>query len=264
MFSVAARPHSSAITSLDLTDPSTSPLCTMILLQWISKLVRFSLSALTRSTYGSQYTHEAVELILNVHRESLQHITVGMIPRGRNEQGNWIAAGIPDFSKFPCLRELQLSHHNILFEKPSQAAAKLAAPVMCHLAISFRSEDQPLEQRRKFAEAEVFWMVEFVSQGPLREPNTKLKTISVDYNPWPERAYHPTINEPWPWEYLQQAEKELSRYSVAMTYSKPSCTKEEWDQMVRDHPRGSGAQNGSQSIENNLQTLGIGDDESQA
>ena len=271
MFSVAARPHSSAITSLDLTDPSTSPLCTMILLQWISKLVRLSLSGLTRSPYGSQYTHEAVGLILNVHRESLQHITVGIIPRGRNELRTWNVGGIPDFSKFPCLRELRLSYHNLLFEKPSQAAAKLAAPVMCHLAIDFStefqrpaSEDQLLEWRRKFKEAELLWMVEFVSQGPIREPNTKLKTIFVDYDPWPEKALHPTITAPWPWECLQQTEKELSRYNVAMTYSKPTCTREEWDQMMRDYPRGSGAQNSSQSIEKNLQTLEIGDDESQA
>ena len=88
MFSVVARPRSSAITSLDLIDSSTSPSCAMILLQWISKLVRLSLSALTCSTYGSQYTHEAVESILNVHRESLQHVTVGKIPNGRNEYGN--------------------------------------------------------------------------------------------------------------------------------------------------------------------------------
>ena len=251
MLSVVARPRSSAVTSLDLIDPRTSPLCTMILLQWVSKLVRLSLSALTYSTYGSHYTHEAVELILNVHRESLQHITVGMIPRGRNEHGNWNAAGIPDFSRFPCLRELQLSYHNIFFEKPSQAAAKLAAPVMCHLAISFRSEDerpdsedQPVERRRKFAEAEVLWMVEFVSQGPIREPNTRSKIILVDYDPWLERASHHTTTPPWPWEYLQQAEKELSRNNVAMTYSKPRWTKEEWDQVLRDHRENSGVPEG--------------------
>ena len=271
MFSVIARPRSSAITSLDLVDPCTPPLCTMILLQWISQLVRLSLSELTRSTYGSQYTHEAVELILDVHRESLQHIMVGMIPNGRNEYGNWIAAGIPDFSKFPCLRELQLSYHNILFEKPSQAAAKLAAPLLCHLAISFSSEDQhpdsedqPLERRRKFAEAEVLWMVDFVSQGPRREPNNKLTIEFVDYDPWPERAYHHTINKPWPGEYLQQAEKELSRHNVVMTYSEPICTKEEWDEWMRDHPGKSGAQQGSQPVENDLQTLDISDNESQA
>ena len=255
MFSVVARPHSSAITSLDLIDPSTSPLCTMILLQWTSKLVRLSLSALTCSTYGSQYTHEAVELILNVHRESLQHITLGMIQNGRNEYGNWIAAGIPDFSKFPCLRELQLSYHNILFEKPSQAAAKLAAPVLCHLAISFSSEDQhpdsedqPLERRDKFAEAEVLWMIDFVSQGPLREPNTNFKIEFVNYDPWSERRYCPSINKPWPGEFLQQAEKKLSRYNVHMNYSEPIYTKEEWDEQMRVE---------SQRIEKYVQMLKI-------
>ena len=260
MLSGVARPRSSAISSLNLIDPSTSPRCTIILLQWISKLVKLSLSGLTCSTYRSQYTHEAVEQILNVHRESLQHIMVGTIPSGQDEHGNCIAAGIPDFSKFPCLRELQLSHHNLLFEKPSQAAAKLAATVMCHLAMSFSSEDQrpgsedqTLERRSKFAEAESLWMVEFVSQ-----PNTRLKTIFVDYDPWPLRPatnapwpweyfdddpwpLGPTTHPPWPWEYLEQAAKELSRYNVAMTYSEPRCTKEKWDQMMSLHPGESGS-----------------------
>ena len=282
LFSLVARPRSSAIPSLNLTDPSTPPICTMTLLQWISKLVKLSLSALTCSTYGWLYTHKVVELLLNVHRESLQHIMLGTIPSGLDEHGNCIAAGIPDFSKFPCLCELQLSHHNLLFEKPSQAAAKLAAPVMCHLAISFNSEDQrpgsedqTLERRSNFAEAESLWMLEFVSQ-----PNTRLKTIFVDYDPWPlrpatnapwpwEYSDHdpwplgPTINAPWPWEHLEQAKTDLSRYNVAMTYSEPRCTKEKWDQMMSLHPGESGAQSGSQSIEDKLQMLEISDDESQ-
>ena len=307
MLSVGARLRSSAISSLNLTDPSTPPICTMILLQWISKLVKLSLSALTCSTHGWLYALKAVELLLNVHRESLQHIMLGTIPSGLDEHGNCIAAGIPDFSKYPCLRKLQLSHRNLLFEKPSQAAAKLAAPVMCHLAISFSSEDQrpgsedqTLERRSNFAEAESLWMVEFVSESRIREPNTRLKTISVDYDPWPLRPttnapwpweyfdydpwplrpatnapwpweyfdddpwpLGPTTHPPWPWEYLEQAEKELSRYNVAMTYSEPRCTKEKWDQMMSLHPGESGAQNGSQPIENDFQMLEISDDESQ-
>lgn len=107
-------------------------------------------------------------------------------------------------------------------------------------------------------------MVDFVSQSPLREPNTKFKIEFVDYEPWPERAYHRTINEPWPWEYVQQAERELSRYNVVMTYGKPSCTQEEWGEMMRDHPGQSGAQHGSQPIETYLQTLEINDNESHA
>ena len=80
----------------------------MILLQWPSKLAKLSLTGLTCSSYGTEYTSDAIELILNIHRESLQHITIGKILKADKEYGNWIATGIPDFSKFQCLRDLQI------------------------------------------------------------------------------------------------------------------------------------------------------------
>ena len=261
--SVVARSRSSAITSLELTTPYTSPLCTMILVDWPSKLVRLSLTGLTDSMNGSHYTLDVVERIFNIHRDSLQHITVGRIQNRPTQYGKWVAVGggIPDFSKFQCLRELQIFADNMLAEKPSEAAAKLAAPLLRHLTMEFGEGVSHVA----FAGTQLLWMAEFASKGPIGEPNTNLQTIFVDFQPiCDSRAVHHEKAGPWPWEYLQQAKKEFSRYNVALTYSEPSCTKEEWDEMMRGHPGGSGAQHGSPPVGKDLQTLEISDDESQA
>ena len=250
--SVITRSRSSAITSMEVAIPATSPLCTMILLQWPSKLTRLSLTGLSCSFYASQYTHDKVQLILNIHRESLQHVTIGKIPDRRDEDGNWIATGIPDFSKFQCLRELQIFSHNLLAEKPSKATAKLAAPVLRHLRIKFSWACPHTE----FAETQVLWMMEFASQGSIGEPTMRLQTIFVDFRPtcssWVLRYEKAG---PWPWEYVQQARKFFSQYNVAMTYSEPGCSKEEWDQMMRNHPGEPSTRREPHLVEHDIQVL---------
>lgn len=233
--SLLARSHTSAMVSLELTDPSASPHSTKTLLKWPSTLVRLCLSQLTNSVYWSHYTLDMVGPILSIHRESLQHITVDIIPGGKNEDNTWTRSGIPDFSKFHCLRELRLSAYNILAEKPSKAAEKLAAPVLRHLGMSFCTEDQHRVSWKEFTKDQVLWMTDFASQKPTGGTNTRLESISVDFNP----EYDPwslcdNDDMTWPWEYVQQAEQQMSRCNMIMKYSKPGCTRDEWDQIVAD------------------------------
>lgn len=235
--SLLARSHTSAMTSLELNDPSASPHCTRTLLEWPSTLVRLSLSQLTSSAYGSHYTLDMVEPILSIHRESLQRITVGIIPGKHKEDGSWTRSGIPDFSKFQRLHELHLSAYNILVEKPIEAAAKLSAPMLRHLAMSFSTEDQHAELWKDFGEDQVLWMARFAAQNSAGGGgNKKLESLFVDFNPecdsW---VLFDNENMTWPWDYLQQAEQEMSRFHMIMKYSKPGCAKDEWDQMVADH-----------------------------
>lgn len=227
-----AHSHTSAMTSLELNCPNALPHCTKILLNWPSRLVRLSLSQLTNSAFGSHYTLDAVSAILDVHRESLHHITVGIIPGIPNVDGSWSMSGIPDFSKFDCLHELHLSAYNILAEKPAEAATKLAAPLLRHLAMSFCTEDQHSESRTGFAEDQVLWMADFATQKSAAKTGKKLESIFLDFNPEREEFLYRNISETWPWEYLEQAKEELSRCNMVLSYSKPSCTKDEWDQAV--------------------------------
>lgn len=255
-FSFLARSYTSAMTSLQLDDPSALPHCSKTLLEWPSTLIRLSLSQLTNSAYGSHYTLDSVETILSVHRESLQHITVGIIPGKQKEDGSWTTSGIPNFSKFQRLRELHLSAYNILEEKPSEAAAKLAAPMLRHLAMDFCTEDQHTESCKDFAEDQVLWIADFASQNSARETDNSLESVFVNFNPEHDSwALYGSENMTWPWEYLQRAEQEMSRYNVVLTYSKPGCTKDEWDQTVADHRKAEEAEAGSQKMKKYLVTL---------
>ena len=257
--SVIACSSSSGITSLKLDDPSCSPHCTSILLTRFSKLVRLSLSHFTLSRYGFEYKHDALELVLSVHRETLQYIRVGFILNTSNEDGTSTVSGISDFSKFQCLRELHLSAYNILAEKPCQAAAKLATPVLRHLTMSFSTNEEYSESWREFTEDEVLSMADFASQKPIGESNTWLQRIFVDFIP---NCYIWVLDEnettTWPWDYLQQAEKELLRYNITMGCSKPSCTRDEWDQMVADCRIIPEVEHDSQQIVDDLQALDVG------
>lgn len=253
--SCLASSHPSTMMSLELNRPSASPPCTKILLTWPSTLVSLSLSQLTSSAYGSHYTLDMVEPILSIHCESLQHIMVGIIPGKQKEDHSWTRDGIPNFSKFQRLRELYLSAYNILAEKPSEAAVKLAAPLLRHLGMTFCTEDQHTESRKEFAEDQVLWMADFASQKPIGERKSKVESIFVDFNPDCDgSSLYGNDHMTWPWEYLQQAEREMSRCNMNMRYSKPGCTRDEWGQIVADHRKAIEAED---EIEQYLETLEI-------
>ena len=196
------------------------------------------------------YTVDAVASILDIHRETLQHITICNTVRHVNHD-IYKTSGIPDFSKFPNLHELHLSAYNVLAEKPSEAATKLAAPLLRHLAIAFGSGDQHSVSVRDFSDEQVRWLAEFASQ---RQLNTKLQSVFVDFEPrWLEiHRIRPEDEILWPWEYLQQAEKELSLCHIDLKYREPVCTLDQWDQMMRDRRKEAETRRGTQSIESHL------------
>lgn len=237
--SVIACFSSSGITSLKLDDPSCSPHCTSILLTRFSKLVRLSLSHITLSRYGFEYKHDALELVLSVHRETLQYIRVGFTSNTSNEDGISTVSGIPDFSKFQCLRELHLSAYNILAETPCQAAAKLATPVLRHLTMSFTTEEEYSESWREFAKDEVLWMADFASQNQLEN---RTPGYSVFLSTYPELLH---LGFGWKRDY-------------DLGCSKPSCTRDESDQMVGDCRILPEVEHDSQQIVDDLQALDVG------
>lgn len=253
--SLLARSHATAMTSVDLRDPSTSPQCTETFLRWPLTLVRLSLSQLTHSAYWSQYTLDAVETILSIHRESLQHIMVGIIPRKCTEGDPYRWSGIPNFSKFRRLRELHLSAYNLLAEKPSEAAVKLAAPVLRQLAMTFCTEDQHSESSLDFREDEVLWMADFASQISNAETKSNLEGVFVDFNPdWETSSLYSNKHMPWPWEHVEEAKQKLSQWNINMTHSKPGCTRDEWDQRVMENRRAEEARIGLLRIDRCLES----------
>lgn len=235
-----AHSHTSALMSLALQGPSALPHCTKILLNWPSRLVELSLSLLTHSAYKQHYTLDAVGSILDIHRESLQRITVGIISKKESNANSWTMSGIPDFSKFHGLQELRLSAYNVLAEKPSDAATKLAAPLLRHLDMNYYKEykDQDMEFQDGFAEEQVRWMADFATHTSAAKRGNKLESIVIDFDPDQYQCISLyERKEIWPWEYLEQAEQEMTRCNIAMTHSEPIYTRDAWYQMVACYGR---------------------------
>jgi hypothetical protein len=218
--------YNGAVSTLILSDPSAPPYITKRFLQWPAHLTRLSLTFLIHSIYATQYSLGAMQELLNTQCESLQHVTIGIIPCAPN--------GIPNFSHFLRLQTLELNRVNLFSEKPRVAAAKLSAPLLRHLGVNFCTEDQHHVNIDSFATEQVRWLEELVSYvGVKSTASSKLDTVFVEFTP--ETPYY-TADELehmiWPWEPLEQAVKALSRYGVTMTYSTPECPKQDWSRVI--------------------------------
>jgi hypothetical protein len=245
------RYHTGNVTSLEFSDPSTPPYVTEHILRWPACLVDLSIVWLTHSTASSQYTTEAIQRLLNIHRQSLKCIRVGMIPGGQT--------GMPDFSNFPCLEQLSMSAYNIMsLETPVNALKKLAAPNLQYLAMNFSPEDQHCESRGDFSLDQVRWMQNFASLRTADYEGSRLEKVAIEFNPsvdphsYQYRKRHDSarltgirnfVNPPtfeyvepdltWPWEDLEEARQSVAQHGLTLEYS-PLWTKEEWDRIIHD------------------------------
>ena len=75
-------------------------------------------------------------------------------------------------------------------------------------------------------------MADFATQKSAAKVGNKLETMFVDFNPERDLFLYCNQNETWPWEYLEKAKEEMSRCNMVLSYSKPSCTKDEKDRSV--------------------------------
>lgn len=221
------------VTTLRLSEPRAPPLVTQTLVQWPARLVYLSMTYLCHSKSAAEYTVGAVQRILDVHCESLQHVVLGLIP--------YFKDGIPNFAHFPHLVNLQLSQYNLKSEKPYTASAKMAAPSQRHLRIDFGTEDQHKEDSKDFGAAQVQWLEEFVTtlnNGSKGVISGKLERIFIDFNPgyllWEDHD----VEDTWPWDYLEQAVQGAAKCNVALKYSTPACTRWEWDRMITRKRKG--------------------------
>ncbi len=125
----------------------------------------------------------------------------------------------------------------IRFETPSSALRKLAAPSLRYLAMNFSPENQHDESAKDFDEEQVTWMKDFASLKKAKYPSSRLDKIFVRFCP-ADNLHWPYGNSPkdmtWPWEHLEQARQAVSEHGLTLEYSKPSWTKEEWDDIVRE------------------------------
>lgn len=221
----SSRYHTSHVTSLVLSDPSTPPRVSELILRWPQRLEKLCIRSLIHSSYAGEYTLSCMERLLGMHRQSLKSITIGIIPGTR--------VGMPDFSSFERLEELYMSTHELLSETPSNAQIKLAAPCLRHLSMSFSTEDQHSESHGAFAVEQVRWMADFAKLKTRHHPDSQLKTMYIGFNPDDSPLLWYNFEDvTWPWDYLDEAVQILAQHGVAMTYSESSWPKQEWKEAV--------------------------------
>ena len=171
--------------------------------------------------YHSEYTIGAIQAILDIQRKTLQHIDLGEFPAG--------GKGIPDFSQYQCLRTLTLSHKNLLLEDPQEAARKFTAPLLDHLAIRFRTKDFSSAKWTEFRTDQVSYIESLVRYRLEARVMINLKSMFIDFNPDQLPWFGDSLgNDPWPWDFLEQAQQCLGGCGISMTYSTPIWTREEW------------------------------------
>jgi hypothetical protein len=168
-----------------------------------------------------------IEQLLGMHRQSLKFIEIGIIPG--------TPAGMLDFSSFQCLEELHISIYDLLSETPSNAQAKLAAPCLRHLPVSFRTEYLHQESHNAFAGEQVRWMQDFANLKTRHHPDSQLKTLFINFNPrnlasWDDSGHGLT----WRWDYLDEAVQILAQHGVALTYSEPGRSRQVWEAAVEE------------------------------
>ena len=210
------------VTTMELFEPSAPAHVTKSFLQWPARLTTLTMSSMVNSECGREYTIDAVQGILDDHRHTLQHITLGNLTCGIER--------MPDFSSFTSLESLQIHGYNFFGESsPRRAAARLDAPRLRHLRISFAREDEYETSYTDFESERIDWLKDFVGTPA----TNRLETVFVNFEPdlltsdlaWIDYAT-------WPWHYVDQAVGLFAGHNVAMTYSQPRYSKKEWDQAV--------------------------------
>ena len=131
-----------AMTHLNLLVPDAFLSVTKALLRWPARLTRLTLNRFLYSPRKRLYTINAMQDLLEIHRDSLQHIELCIIPGKK--------CGSPQFAHFPSLQTLHLNKRNALFDTPHQAYRKLTAPNLQQLTIDFGGEGEYLNAPNGF------------------------------------------------------------------------------------------------------------------
>ncbi|THC98620.1 hypothetical protein EYZ11_001898 [Aspergillus tanneri] len=220
------RQRTANFTVLSLQEPNTSFMVTECFLHWPVRLEELSLKSLCHSHYADNYQTANLQKLLDVHRQTLRKITIGVIPQ---QDG-----GIPDFSDFPCLEELHLSAYSIyhdLDETPWTAYNKLAIPSLRYLVIDFSTEDQHSESWTDFYEDQLDWtedFLELIAPGlNTSPPESRLRNIHIIFNP--KLPWRP-MELIWPWHWLGEAARVANTYEISLTYSTPGWTMADYEQ----------------------------------
>ena len=232
---VAKAAGTSKATKLCILDPNVEPMTTKRLVEWPQRLEELTITVAHHRPYAYHYTTHWLQEILDVHRESLRHISIGPIYGSRRM--------IPDFSVYPSLRKLQVPACGIFAETPSTISDKVSASCLEKLVIDFETDDFHFnDDGTEISKTQVDWLSGFANhhQG-LGNPANNLRAITIQFTPknWAIRGFEWfCFADPmeWPWQYLIEAREILSEHQIRLEWNEPCCTREQWpDEVKKNH-----------------------------
>lgn len=217
-----------ATTHLYLSTPDASMSVIKALLRWPARLTRLTLNRSLYSACQAGYPLSAMQDLLEVHGETLQHIELCIIPGDQ--------CGSPQLAHFPVLKTLHLNKYNLLFDSPQQAYQKLTAPNLRKLIIDFDGENEHEDGPTTIGPPEVLWLQAYANHmNPQRlyelfvEFYPNVSPLDLNEEEFPKEMV-------WPWVYLDQAVDILAKKGVKMTYCPPSVSRQEWDERPLTRP----------------------------
>ena len=217
-----------SMTHLYLSVPDAAISVTKSLFRWPARLTRLTLNRFLYSAYNAEYTVSAMQDLLEVHRESLQHIELCIIPGER--------CGSPQFAHFPALQTLHLNKRNAIFDTPLQAYRKLTAPNLQKLTIDFGGEDAYEDGPAAIGPSEVSWLQNYANHMDPSRPYELFIEYYPNIPPFELNQTEFPADMVWPWVYLDQAVDILAQKGVKLTYCPPSVSRQEWDERPVTRP----------------------------
>lgn len=206
------------VTTMVLSYPMTPAHVTRSFLQWPARLTSLTMNGIFDEVVS--YTVEDIQGILDDHHHTLQHFSLGLL---KGEES------LPDFNSLTSLDSLQIHAINLFYESPCSAASKLAAPLLRYLEISFDTTTLDDPQKEFLGPDQITWLERFF--GYMTPGTNKLETVLVSDTEWWDD--NDDDRDTWPWAYIDQAVGVFAAHNVAMTYTPPQKSWEEWYRAVQ-------------------------------
>ena len=221
------------ITKLSITDPSFDPEVTEALVATPRRLEHLALNI--AQFFGNTYTDKAVQQIVEIHRASLERVSIS-----RGDHPSWpISNSMPDFSAFPALRKLHVSPRGIYDSSPEMIGEKIAAPNLEEMVLEVDSGE--------FSFDSIPWSIWAPNQFEdisfhrnSQDPGTRFRSIVIKYTPhwwnglggWERGSVPSTMS--WPWGFRPGLTEKLARQGVTLTWDPPFSA----DDLSHKYPTG--------------------------
>ncbi len=210
--------HTSGVVELTLMNAATTPEASECVVRRSSRLVKLTLKNTWVSPYEERYSADAVQRILDIHRQSLTYIDLGLTLR--------TDYFVPNFCAYPCLRVLRLSAHAFLDTVPETLSRRLSTPSLQHLILAYTTHSrQDTKSWHRHPEVSCQWLYDFATLH-VASDGTNLCSIMIDFTP--DFLSYSDLDPDliWHWECLIELKNPLSKHGLTFGSKMPVSTSE--------------------------------------